>query len=107
MRVRCLVGLAAAGVAALPASAAAATARLELSAPARVAAGEAFRVDVRAPAGVRVGAFAASVGYAHGAASISAALPLVRGGFPVGGEGGRVGFYGASGVAPGLGTGRR
>ena len=103
MRVRCLVGLAAAGVAALPASAAAATARLELSAPARVAAGEAFRVDVRAPAGVRVGAFAASVGYAHGAASISAALPLVRGGFPVGGEGGRVGFYGASGVAPGSG----
>ncbi len=100
MHVRCLVGLAAAGLAALPASAAAATARLELSAPARVAAGDAFAIEVRAPAGVRVGAFAASVGYAQGAASISAALPLVRGGFPVGGEGGRVGFYGASGVAP-------
>ncbi len=101
MRVRCLGGLAAAGVAALPApGAVAASARLELTAPGRAAAGESFAIEVRAPAGLRVGAFAASLGYAQGATSISAALPLVRGGFPVGGEDGRVGFYGASGVAP-------
>jgi CSLREA domain-containing protein len=100
MRVRLTVGLAGLAAACLPVTAMAAPVRLELTAPARVAAGDAFTIDVQAPGAGRVGAFAASVGYARQAASISAALPLVRGGFPVGGEDGRVGFYGATGVAP-------
>ncbi len=77
-------------------SLAARPAALSFTAPARVAAGEPFSIEVLAPRAAGIGAFSADVGYDPRASELSAALPLLRGGVPLG-AGGRVGFYAARG----------
>ncbi len=90
---------AAAAVSLAPEVANAATSGLRITAPARVAAGTPFALEVSAPGASRIGAFSARIGFDHAAATITPALPLVRGGYPVGIGNGVVGFYGATGGA--------